>query len=84
MWRWSFPAQHAKNSYGWLGQFPKIREWIGDRTIMNLAAHSYVVVNRKFESTISVDRTAIETISSVYSHQSLRRWERALLSFQTS
>ena len=54
------PSATRENSYGWLGQFPKIREWIGDRTIMNLAAHSYVVVNRKFESTISVDRTAIE------------------------
>lgn len=54
------PSATRENNYGWLGQFPKIREWIGDRIIKNLAAHSYVVVNRKFESTVSVPRTSIE------------------------
>ncbi|WP_430913747.1 Mu-like prophage major head subunit gpT family protein [Methylobacterium sp. sgz302541] len=54
------PSATRQNNYGWLGQFPKIREWIGDRVVKNLSASSYVVVNRMFESTVSVPRTSIE------------------------
>ena len=54
------PSTASETTYGWLGQFPKLREWIGDRVVKNLMAHSYAVVNRKFENTISVPRTSIE------------------------
>jgi phage major head subunit gpT-like protein len=54
------PSGTKEQTYGWLGQFPAMREWIGDRHIKNLAAHGYTVVNRLFESTISVKRTHIE------------------------
>lgn len=50
----------AEETYGWLGQFPSIREWVGDRVVKNLTAHSYAVRNRVFESTIAVPRTNIE------------------------
>lgn len=50
----------AEETYGWLGQFPKLREWVGDRVIQNLKAHSFAIANRKFESTISVPREKIE------------------------
>ncbi|MEH3147265.1 MAG: Mu-like prophage major head subunit gpT family protein [Methylobacterium frigidaeris] len=49
-----------ENTYGWLGQFPKIREWVGDRVVNNLAAHGYTIVNRSFENTVAVPRTSIE------------------------
>lgn len=54
------PSAARETTYGWLGQFPKLREWIGDRVIRNLTAHSYTVVNRTFESTVEVPRTSIE------------------------
>jgi len=54
------PSGSKEQTYGWLGQFPKMREWLGDRVVKNLAAHSFTVVNRKFESTISVPRSDIE------------------------
>lgn len=50
----------AEETYGWLGQFPKVREWLGDRIIENLAAHTWTIRNRDFESTISVPRNSIE------------------------
>lgn len=43
-------------TYGWLGQFPQLREWIGPRVISNLAAHGFTIKNRKFESTVSISR----------------------------
>lgn len=46
--------------YGWLGKFPKMREWLGDRVIHNIMEHDYTVKNRDFEGTVSVDRNDIE------------------------
>lgn len=50
----------AENEYGWLGQLPGFREWIGDRVVNNIATHGYTIRNRKFEQTVSVDRDHIE------------------------
>jgi phage major head subunit gpT-like protein len=48
------------NTYGWLGAFPQMREWVGDRVIKDMAEFAYQIVNQKFESTFGVDRTDIE------------------------
>ncbi len=50
----------AGNTYGWLGQYPKLSEWVGDRTIKSMAAHGYSITNGLYESTVSVRRTDIE------------------------
>lgn len=54
------PSSSASNTYGWLGQMPKMREWIGDRVVKNLAEHSYAIANKNFEVTVGVKRTDIE------------------------
>lgn len=54
------PSTTSATTYAWLGQFPKLREWVGDRVIMNLQAHSYAVHNRLFESSVSIKRTEVE------------------------
>lgn len=54
------PSTTSENIYGWLGQFPKMREWLGDRVIKNLKQHDYAIRNKTFESTIGVPREAIE------------------------
>ena len=43
------PSAAASESFGWLGQFPRMREWVGDRVVQNLTAHSYTVKNKKYE-----------------------------------
>lgn len=48
------------NTYGWLGKFPRFREWVGDRVINSMQAHGYSIVNKKFESTVGVPRDDIE------------------------
>jgi phage major head subunit gpT-like protein len=54
------PSATAKEKYGWLGDLPGLREWIGPRVIHNLAAHDYEIKNRKFEYTVGVDVDDIE------------------------
>lgn len=53
------PSSGSDETYGWLGQFPAMREWVGPRQIKNLEAHGFTIKNRKFESTIRVGRDAI-------------------------
>ncbi|WP_417590783.1 Mu-like prophage major head subunit gpT family protein [Parasphingorhabdus sp.] len=50
----------SEEVYGWLGQLPEIREWLGDRVIRSLELHGFKIKNREFESTISVKRTDME------------------------
>ena len=48
------------NTYGWLGKFPQLREWIGDRVVNDMKAHGYQITNKTFEGTVGVDRDDIE------------------------
>jgi phage major head subunit gpT-like protein len=48
-----------QETYAWLGQFPSLVEWLGDRNVKGLAAQSYTILNRKFESTVTVARDDI-------------------------
>lgn len=54
------PSTTETEKYGWLGQFPRLREWIGDRVVKNLAAHDYSIKNKDYESTIGIKRNNIE------------------------
>jgi phage major head subunit gpT-like protein len=50
------PSTTSQEDYGWLGSWPRMREWLGDREVMNLAAYDYTIKNKKFESTVAVSR----------------------------
>ena len=54
------PSTTKEEKYGWLGAFPRMREWLGDRHVEGLAIHDYSIKNKDFESTIEVDRNDIE------------------------
>jgi phage major head subunit gpT-like protein len=53
-------SNSSEEVYGWLGDIPKLREWIGERHVKSLASKGYSIVNRKFEATIGVKRDDIE------------------------
>ena len=55
----SVTSAGASETYGWMGTFPKLREWVGPRVVKNLAAQSFTIENIDFESTVSVPRNAI-------------------------
>jgi phage major head subunit gpT-like protein len=48
------------NTYGWLGEMPEMREWIGGRVIKDMAEQGYVIENKQFESSLGVKRIDIE------------------------
>ncbi|WP_337267065.1 Mu-like prophage major head subunit gpT family protein [Oryzifoliimicrobium ureilyticus] len=54
------PSTTKTQEYGWLGKFPGMREWIGDRVVNGLARHGYSITNRSFETTVGVDRDDFE------------------------
>jgi phage major head subunit gpT-like protein len=53
------PSSARDETYGWLGAFPQLREWVGPRQVKNLTARGFTIENRKFESTVSVSRADI-------------------------
>lgn len=54
------PSTRSSNTYGWLGAWPGLREWIGDRVVKSLSESSYQITNKDYESTVGVPRNAIE------------------------
>lgn len=50
----------AIESYPFLEQFGKMREWIGPKQIKNLASKNHLVINRDFESTIGIKKNSIK------------------------
>jgi phage major head subunit gpT-like protein len=54
------PSTTGSEEYGWLGSFPNMREWLGDRVVHGAKAHGYSIRNKQFELTVGVPRPAIE------------------------
>ncbi|MEM5787181.1 MAG: Mu-like prophage major head subunit gpT family protein, partial [Syntrophobacteraceae bacterium] len=54
------PSEGRSIDYKWLGDFPILNEWVGDRAIRDLSAFHYEIVNKDYEATIAVDRNDIE------------------------
>lgn len=48
------------NTYDWLGKFPQMREWVGQRVVKDMTESSYQITNKKYESTLGIDRADIE------------------------
>ena len=54
------PSTTSAEEYGWLGQLPGLREWLGDRVVHAIGNHGYTIKIKPFELTVGVPRTAIE------------------------
>ncbi|HFL5348330.1 TPA: Mu-like prophage major head subunit gpT family protein, partial [Escherichia coli] len=48
------------NTYGWVEDFPTIKEWIGARQLKELAQAGYVITNKTWENSVKVKREKIE------------------------
>lgn len=53
------PSGTRDHEYGWLGGFPKMEEWVGDRVISALKAHKYTIVNKDWANGVEVKRSDI-------------------------
>lgn len=54
------PSSTKGNTYGWMLKLPRLRQWVGERVLQNVAAASYNLPNEHFELTVSVNRNDIE------------------------
>lgn len=54
------PSTGSSVDYKWLGAFPMLREWLGDRVVKNLTAFNYVIANKDYEGTVELDRNDVE------------------------
>lgn len=54
------PSTTAQEDYSWLGEFTRLREWIGDRQIERMKVHDYSVKNKKYEGTQGIPAERIE------------------------
>lgn len=53
-------STNSAEEYGWLGNFPGMREWLGDRVIHGLKTHGYSIKNKDFELTVTVGKNDIK------------------------
>lgn len=56
----TIPSRTNINTYAWLGAFPRMREWIGDRVIQGLDGQAYTITNKEWELTLGVPTRDIE------------------------
>lgn len=54
------PSTTNEEKYGWLGQWPRLREWLGDRHVKNLALYDYSIKNKDYESTVAIGKNELE------------------------
>lgn len=54
------PSKTATEDYSWIGEFSRLREWIGDRQINRMKGYNYTLKNKKFEGTEGIPAEHIE------------------------
>jgi phage major head subunit gpT-like protein len=54
------PSSTAQEDYSWLGEFSRLREWLGDRQVNRMKVYDYSVKNKKFEATEGIGAERIE------------------------
>lgn len=54
------PSSNQSNLYAWMGQFPQLRQWTGDRQLKNIRTYNYQVPNVTYEGSVEVQRESIE------------------------
>jgi uncharacterized membrane protein YeaQ/YmgE (transglycosylase-associated protein family) len=54
------PSESDQEEYAWLGAVPSMREFKDERMPLGLLEHSYATRNKTWESSIAVERAAIE------------------------
>ncbi|MEN6581783.1 MAG: Mu-like prophage major head subunit gpT family protein [Armatimonadota bacterium] len=54
------PSESDEETYPWLGAVPSMREFKDERMPLGLLEHSYAIRNKTWESSIAVEREAIE------------------------
>lgn len=51
-----FNSDQASETYGFLGQSPVFREWIGGRQAKGLAVNNFAITNKHYEATLEISK----------------------------
>lgn len=54
------PSSSLDEKYGWLGNVPGMREWVGPRDFQQIRAANYTLANKHWESSLEIQRTTID------------------------
>lgn len=54
------PSTTGTESYAWIGEFTRLREWLGEREINRMKMHDYALKNKKYEGTEGIPAEYIE------------------------
>lgn len=54
------PSNSKIEKYAWLGNFPNMQKWVGDRNLGALKDYDYVIANEMYEASIAVSLLDIE------------------------
>jgi phage major head subunit gpT-like protein len=54
------PSESDEETYAWLGASPRMREFVDERMPLGLTEFSYAIRNKTWESSLAIERTAIE------------------------
>lgn len=53
-------SNDLSEKYAWLGNFPNMQKWVGDRDVQALTDYGYAITNELYESTITVPNIHLE------------------------
>ena len=73
------PSTHASEKYGWLGNVPAVREWLGALHATELAEYDYTITNKNWETSIKIDRNSLEDDSYGMHRDRVATMPRAIL-----
>jgi len=54
------PSTTGTESYAWIGEFTRLREWLGEREINRMTLHDYSLKNKKYEGTEGIPAEYID------------------------
>jgi phage major head subunit gpT-like protein len=54
------PSTAASEKFGWMGDVPAVREWIGDKQSGTMTDYNYTITNKDWEMSIDIDRDELD------------------------
>ncbi len=55
----TIPSTGRETRFAWVDRVPRLREWVGERQIVNIGTRAYILPNKDFELTLELERNVI-------------------------
>lgn len=62
-------SDQESEDYDWLGKFPGVREWLGDRKFKELSSYSFTITNKTWEQSLAMDKDKMDDGKTRYFDQ---------------